>query len=379
MDSFEQHYLTGFLEFFIDDGPAMCFNGPKSWQLGWYSDRHVTLKSGNYNWSGDLYGVADYAKTDESDKMIVRLAHPDKLKEFYISFNSKTGANSETFLGGDKVLVHRKKGSASSNAYSELVAELSEENPTVTVKINGESIPISVSEINLQNRKRATVHVGERIEKGSKGWRIFASTSQVENEGGWDVKELEFYENEGCSGSPLDQDLGTPIDSGNVDEYYSAIWNAEGAFGYGSWGGQPDEDDKFWLGKQFDSPVDVKCVKIENMGYEEYGANKVRVQRLDGEEWKTVGIGENLNTDAGATNSISIEEDAEQTVDCSQNGSDKFFYKTKINNKGVEKDVFKSCSWLGKKSESKQGNVCDDTSTDASSVCPKICNPACQS
>ncbi|KAI2503877.1 Gametolysin peptidase M11 [Fragilaria crotonensis] len=27
-----------------DDGPIMCFNGPKTWQLGWFSEYHVDLR-----------------------------------------------------------------------------------------------------------------------------------------------------------------------------------------------------------------------------------------------------------------------------------------------------------------------------------------------
>ena len=53
-----------------DDGPEMCFNAPKSWQLGWYDDRQTTVSGG---WSGDLYGIADYESTDEGDTVIVQI------------------------------------------------------------------------------------------------------------------------------------------------------------------------------------------------------------------------------------------------------------------------------------------------------------------
>ena len=44
-----------------DDGPLMCFNPGKSWNLGWYTDRHATADPLSQTWTGTLVGVAEYA------------------------------------------------------------------------------------------------------------------------------------------------------------------------------------------------------------------------------------------------------------------------------------------------------------------------------
>ena len=86
-----------------DDGPEMCFNAPKNWQLQWYDDRETTVSGG---WSGELYGIADYGDTYDGDTVIARiLGTPD---DWYVSFNRKTGINSGTVEGGNQVLVHKR-------------------------------------------------------------------------------------------------------------------------------------------------------------------------------------------------------------------------------------------------------------------------------
>lgn len=93
------------------DGPKMCFNGPKTWQLGWYSEHHLTIdtsdtSNGSVLYHGNLYGFVDHDNVSNDDVMIIRLnTHFD---DFYISFNRKSGFNSGTKLGGDAVMVHSK-------------------------------------------------------------------------------------------------------------------------------------------------------------------------------------------------------------------------------------------------------------------------------
>lgn len=107
-----------------DDGPIMCFNGPKTWQLGWFPNRHVTLASGSFSWSGNLVGFVDYENTDSNDKMIIMMDASSI--DYYISFNRATGINSGTVEASNQVVVHSKTTSASSYGASELLAKLAE-------------------------------------------------------------------------------------------------------------------------------------------------------------------------------------------------------------------------------------------------------------
>lgn len=106
--------------------PQMCYNGPKSVQLGWFQDREVSLTSKSPDWSGDLYGMADYSSTSSSNKMIVYIETNSKKKNYlYVTYNKATGANVDTQEGADQVLVHSKKKGLYSWNYSYLEAILS--------------------------------------------------------------------------------------------------------------------------------------------------------------------------------------------------------------------------------------------------------------
>ncbi len=85
------------------DAPIMCFNAPKGWQLGWYTNGQETVTT---SWSGKLYGIADYSNIAHTDRVILQML--SDTEEWYVSFNRKSGINSQTQEGGDQVLVHRR-------------------------------------------------------------------------------------------------------------------------------------------------------------------------------------------------------------------------------------------------------------------------------
>jgi hypothetical protein len=59
-----------------DEGPVMCFNGANTYQLGWYSAYYVNLPvANNFDWTGDLVGMAQKSAALSSDKMIVRISY----------------------------------------------------------------------------------------------------------------------------------------------------------------------------------------------------------------------------------------------------------------------------------------------------------------
>lgn len=140
----------------IDDGPKMCFNGPKTHQLGWFPDHHVDLTAADdFRYIGNLYGLADADKLtgDASSKMIVKLTgnsgfYTQNYVDFYVSFNRKTGNNSGTREAADKVVVH-----ASQYLYwmpkSLRVADLQAGESVVLADVQGMDIIIEVTEINL--------------------------------------------------------------------------------------------------------------------------------------------------------------------------------------------------------------------------------------
>jgi len=137
-----------------------CFNGPNSWQLGWYSDRHLEIdyKDG---WTGELVGVADYDEASAKQPVILRFAIPEAFGEYiYVAFNRADGINVGTKEGRDQVLVT----SQFLNSKSELLALLDEgdEYDIDDFGGNGDILRIRVEEINL-NSDPATARVSVEI------------------------------------------------------------------------------------------------------------------------------------------------------------------------------------------------------------------------
>jgi len=112
-----------------DEGPVMCFNAAKNFQLGWYNNGEETITPLQSNaektfFDGRLIGIAEYDLIDTAsiDKAIVQITGYGN--DYYVSFNSRKGINSGTQEGGNQVLVHsRSPGQGYST--STLVAKLS--------------------------------------------------------------------------------------------------------------------------------------------------------------------------------------------------------------------------------------------------------------
>ncbi|GFH59676.1 hypothetical protein CTEN210_16152 [Chaetoceros tenuissimus] len=100
----DQSSMMGY-SYSSDDNPVMCFNAPKNRQLGWYSDRTVTVTSG---WTGRLYGLSSYSSSTSNDAVILYIPSGTNgsTRDYYVSFNGDSGINSGTQLGGNMVLIH---------------------------------------------------------------------------------------------------------------------------------------------------------------------------------------------------------------------------------------------------------------------------------
>jgi len=100
---------------------------------------------------------------------------------------------------------------------------------------------------------------------GSDGYRIWALQNWiVRRDRVWDVRNVKFFPNSDCTG-PLIRD-GKAISSGY---YPSDQWKPENAFGDNNslgWGGRGSGNPwSIWLGMQFSSGREVKCVSFLDM------------------------------------------------------------------------------------------------------------------
>lgn len=134
-----------------DDGPKMCFNSAKSWQLGWFTNKQATFNVADGFWSGRLIGQVDYqnAAALADDRVLLKL-NTVSSTDYYVSFNRKTGVNSGTVEGGNQVVLHRA-GEGNAYAESELLAKLSAAGSYTIENFDNSGIPLTltVNAINL--------------------------------------------------------------------------------------------------------------------------------------------------------------------------------------------------------------------------------------
>jgi len=119
----------------------------------------------------------------------------------------------------------------------------------------------------------------------ARGWRVWATIFQTEQDWLLDITELEFYDTLDCSGSPINPALGVSVESGNA----GSGWGAENAFDsttFSAWGGRPDSDGIFYLGKVHTTEIGVRCVRVTT----EYGKGfkEMYIQAKVEDEWVNV-------------------------------------------------------------------------------------------
>jgi hypothetical protein len=111
-----------------DDGPVMCLNPAKSWQLGWYSDKRTTVDLLNGGaFATTLVGIDDY---QSAGNRFVNVKIENGNTDLFIGFNRQKGINSGTREAANKVTIQ-----AQSSGYSRsfLVAKLGV-NETYTIQ-----------------------------------------------------------------------------------------------------------------------------------------------------------------------------------------------------------------------------------------------------
>lgn len=93
----------------------MCFNGAKSWQTGWYSDKTTVVKPGNC-FEDDVYGISKYG--DSTSEVVLVKINDQSATDFYVAFNHRAGINSQTQEAGNRVTVTSAAGEGSRTKYA---------------------------------------------------------------------------------------------------------------------------------------------------------------------------------------------------------------------------------------------------------------------
>ena len=126
----------------------MCFNGPKTWQLGWYANYHLDLSAKtNIDTTVDLIGFAEKQHALPSDVMIVRIQSTVS-SDVYIHFNRQIGFNINTMMGGDQVLV-ATQNAVPAYSPSDLKSQLDASGVYSFSKFDGGSSSLVISVISI--------------------------------------------------------------------------------------------------------------------------------------------------------------------------------------------------------------------------------------
>mmetsp|Transcript_28882 Transcript_28882/g.44125 ORF Transcript_28882/g.44125 Transcript_28882/m.44125 type:complete len:734 (-) Transcript_28882:114-2315(-) len=175
------------------DGPVMCFNAAKSWQLGWYTSKQ-SVADVNTAYVGLLGGVADYGNS-AVNTIIVKINTSTAI-DYYVTYNKKAGINSGTVEGANQVMVTSQGGEGASYAESSLLAKLNAGGTHTISNFDGTGQNMEITFIELINNV-ASVKI------------MAGCTSNADCDDGLLCNGLETCSGGACvSGSPLNCDDG---------------------------------------------------------------------------------------------------------------------------------------------------------------------------
>ena len=134
-----------------DDGPKMCFNAAKSWQLRWYEDKHITVNPLVSGWEGDMVGIVDYSIISNDERVLLQIDVPGNTTDYYVNYNRKplTGFNSGTVEGGNQLLVTSQGGSGTSYSESSLLSKMNAGGSYTITNFGGTSESVTIKFVSI--------------------------------------------------------------------------------------------------------------------------------------------------------------------------------------------------------------------------------------
>ncbi|CAJ1954136.1 unnamed protein product [Cylindrotheca closterium] len=136
----------------MSEAPRMCFNAAKSFELGWYSDKSVSLNPTHSSFRDDqviaISNIVDYRST--RDLVLVEIVQPSVQINYVFGFNAAKGFNAGVMNGQNQVIVYER--AAEIGNASKRIADLSS-GQAVTIsnfnRVPGDILTIMVLGVNL--------------------------------------------------------------------------------------------------------------------------------------------------------------------------------------------------------------------------------------
>lgn len=127
-----------------ETGPQYCFNGVKSWNLGWYNPRNYVYNVADGMWNGRLIGQVDYMNgNDSTSKVVLKLNTTGSTVDWYVMFNRIKSGTAD--MGSNKVVIVKRESEFDSSFY---FAELST-GESATLPYENDYLELKVNHVNL--------------------------------------------------------------------------------------------------------------------------------------------------------------------------------------------------------------------------------------
>jgi len=147
----DQTGMMGF-SYNSDEGPRMCFNGAKSAQLGWYSNKQITLQAGE-DFTGSLTGIVHHESGSHPHPNVIKIVNIDGSQTLYVTLNAKDAFNSDTKEAGNLVTVTKTNTASETYKTSDLAAKLGSGGSYTETNFagDGKNVTITVGAIRMDN------------------------------------------------------------------------------------------------------------------------------------------------------------------------------------------------------------------------------------
>ena len=133
---------------YSQDDTRMCFNGPKSFQAGWYNTNYNGYATFTYSQAAQentkLIGQVDYPSVNQ-DIVVIKI-ETGTSTDYFIHFNRAVDANSGTKEGANQVLITSAGNNGLSYAKSTLLVKLSA-GGTYTLSLTEGDVEVTVNSI----------------------------------------------------------------------------------------------------------------------------------------------------------------------------------------------------------------------------------------
>jgi hypothetical protein len=240
---------------FSETGALICYNGAKSWQLGWYASRNHIYNVADGTWNGRLVGLVDYANgNDITSKVILKL--PSSI-DYYVMFNRIKSGTRESM---NKVIITRTGNDRGGGVIeSNMIAKLgSGESFTLPNFRLWESLELTVNRIDL-NANPAYADVTVKLRCINDCASVAGATLDTwTGIGGWTISDLISGTNNLSKTPDRSERLATLLEAPtNVGDNYGSRmrgWLVPPVTGPYEFWIASDDQGEFWMSSN-DSPA----------------------------------------------------------------------------------------------------------------------------